>query len=211
MRYILGLLAAIVVGAMFSCSEKEEENIFDHWQDINEALADSLLAEARGNLFSQGADTTKIDAMPLDDLFAIQTRSSTSKKKEYVFCKKLTATKGRHPLYTDRISAFYCGSYITGNVFDSNFDGYVATDVDMKGNLFLPAVYDTPTTFEMQNSSYGLIEGWIAALQFMREGERWVLYVPYQSGYGKNGSSDGSVIGYSMLVFDIILDEILDK
>ena len=50
----------------------------------------------------------------------------------------------------------------------------------------------------------------MAALQYMREGERWMLYVPYQSGYGAKPATGITVPGYSTLIFDIILDEIVE-
>ena len=199
------------MGSMISCSEVEEENIFDHWQELNEAVCDSLLVEAGSNLFGLASDTTKVDAMPLGKLFGIQTWSSTTKKKEYVFCIKLSATDGKHPIYNDRISAYYRGSYIEGTEFDGNFEGYVATDTDYDGTKKLPAVYDTPATFTIVSTAdMWLINGWIAALQYMREGERWLLFVPYQSGYGAKPGSTTTVLHHSTLFFDIILDDILD-
>ena len=200
------------MGSMISCSEVEEENIFDHWQELNEAVCDSLLVEAGSNLFGLASDTTKVDAMPLGKSFGIQTWSSTTKKKEYVFCIKLSATDGKHPIYNDRISAYYRGSYIEGTEFDGNFEGYVATDTDYDGTKKLPAVYDTPATFTIVSTAdKWLINGWIAALQYMREGERWVIFVPYQSGYGaKPDPLKTTVLHHSTLFFDIILDDILD-
>jgi len=204
LKYIVGCLALILAGAFTSCSEVEEESVYANWQEKNEAYADSLLNAAGVNLFSTAADTLKVDAMPTGTLFGIQTRVSTTKQKHYVFCKKLSAFDAPHPIFTDQVSVFYCGSYITGTVFDSNFDGYVATST---GTLYpdeqLPAVYDSPLTGKVS----GYIPGWITALQYMREGERWMLYVPYQSAYG---SSSSSVMAYSALVFDVILNEIVD-
>lgn len=206
MKYIFGMLSFVLMGVIISCSEVEEESLYDHWQEFNEAICDSLLREAGSNLFSTPDDTAKVDAMPIGKLFGIQTRKSSTKQRQYVFCQKLTETDGRHPLYTDKVSAFYCGSYLTGDIFDSNFSGYVATDVNMDGEKKLPEVYDTATTLPV--SSW--IEGWVAALQYMREGERWMLYVPYQSGYGAKPPSTVTVLGYSTLVFDVILSEIGD-
>lgn len=206
------MLGFVLMGAMISCSEVDEDNIMDHWQELNEAVCDSLLVEAGSNLFSLASDTTKVDAMPLGKLFGIETWSSTTKKKEYVFCIKLSATDGKHPIYNDRISAFYRGSYILGTEFDGNFEGYVATDTDFDGTKKLPAIYDTPATFTIvSTANVFLINGWIAALQYMREGERWLLYVPYQSGYGpKPDSQRFTILHHSTLFFDIILDEIVD-
>ncbi len=46
------------------------------------------------------------------------------------------------------------------------------------------------------------------ALQFMRMGERWVLYIPWQSGYetSGSGSSSNAIRGYLVLTFDMQLD-----
>ncbi|MBQ9499406.1 MAG: FKBP-type peptidyl-prolyl cis-trans isomerase [Bacteroidales bacterium] len=216
LRYIIGLLSFVLVGTIISCSEVEEESVYDHWQAYNEDYCDSLLNAAGSHLFSTPDDTARVDAMPIGQLFGIQTRRSSTTYKHYVFCKKLTATEGAHPLYTDKVSAYYCGSYLTGDVFDSNFSGYVATDTNLEGHSKLPQVYDTPSTFTIKptvtsTGTSGLVEGWIAALQYMREGERWMLYVPYQSGYGaKPDATRITVPGYSTLIFDIILSEIVD-
>ena len=121
------------------------------------------------------------------------------------FSVKLTATEGKHPIFTDYVSTYYCGSYIIGTEFDGNFDGYVATDTNFDGAMKLPAVYDTPLTGQVSN----YISGWIAALQYMREGERWLLYVPYQSGYGAKPGTTSTIMHHSMLFFDIILDEVV--
>lgn len=212
LTYIFALMAVVLVGAFAGCSETEEESVYDHWQEKNKAYADSLLTVAGSNLFAQAADTAAIDAMPLGQLFGIKTQASTTKKTHYVFCKKLSATDGRHPIYTDYVSAYYCGSYFTGTVFDSNFNGYVGSDTSLYADEKLPEVYNTPTPFSIQpivtsaGTSY-VIVGWQAALQYMRVGERWMLYVPYESAYGSDGSR---VRAYSALCFDIILSGIVE-
>ena len=41
----------------------------------------------------------------------------------------------------------------------------------------------------------------------MREGERWMLYVPWECGYGSSGS--GSIPGYSVLGFDLQVEKVI--
>ena len=67
-----------------------------------------------------------------------------------------------------------------------------------------PTEFDAYNTFEVSK----VIAGWTAVLQFMRMGERWVLYIPWQSGYGTSGSgsSSNAIRGYSVLTFDMQLD-----
>lgn len=48
-----------------------------------------------------------------------------------------------------------------------------------------------------------LIQGWIIALQQMRVGDRWELYIPAEMGYGKY--SQPGIPGGSTLIFDVEL------
>ena len=48
-----------------------------------------------------------------------------------------------------------------------------------------------------------LIAGWIIALQQMRVGDRWEIYIPAEQGYGR--FSQPGIPGGSTLVFDIEL------
>ena len=53
------------------------------------------------------------------------------------------------------------------------------------------------------SSGNSLIDGFATALQQMRRGDRWMVYRPYQLGYGASGS--GEIPGYSTLIFDLRL------
>lgn len=48
-----------------------------------------------------------------------------------------------------------------------------------------------------------LIQGWVIALQQMRVGDRWEIYLPAEMGYGK--FSQPGIPGGSTLIFDIEL------
>jgi FKBP-type peptidyl-prolyl cis-trans isomerase FklB len=52
-----------------------------------------------------------------------------------------------------------------------------------------------------------VIPGWIEALQLMREGDRWLLVIPPNLGYGVRGSPGGEIPPNQVLVFDIKLLE----
>ena len=125
---------------------------------------------------------------------------------QYVYCKKITANPdGRRPLYTESVSAYYYGTLITGDRFDGNFTGYSALDQGtLNATDKAPTEFDAPSEFSVS----GVIAGWTAALQLMKTGERWMLYIPYQSGYGTSGS--GSILGYSALTFDLDLVEVVE-
>jgi len=185
-----------------SCEEVQEASKYDNWQSRNEAYIDSIAGET-GKVFV--ATLEDADRMEPGRLFAIATTSGTTAGEQYVYCKKITANPGgRRPLYTETVSAYYYGTLITGDKFDGNFTGYSAVDrQELNAEDKKPTEFDAPTEFTVS----GVITGWTAALQLMRTGERWMLYIPYQSAYGTSGS--GSIPGYSALAFDIILDDIV--
>lgn len=198
-----------VAGALVSCEEVEEAGKYDNWRERGEAFTDSIKALAGENYV---ASPEQADAMELGKLYAIQTIASTTEGSQYVYCRKLVKNEtGERPLYTgyhSRVNAFYFGTYANGEEFDGNFDGYGASDLEIP----IPPV-KVPTTFNSFTafSVSGVVPGWIAALQFMRMGERWMLYIPWQSGYGSSDRVDqytGSVTipAYSALTFDVILD-----
>ena len=49
----------------------------------------------------------------------------------------------------------------------------------------------------------GLIQGFSIALQNMRVGDRWIVYIPQELGYGRRAS--GPIPGCSTLIFEIEL------
>jgi FKBP-type peptidyl-prolyl cis-trans isomerase len=91
---------------------------------------------------------------------------------------------GKRPTSTDTVKVYYTGTLINKVVFDGTSPG-------------LPASYKL-------NS---VIPGWIEALQLMREGDRWLLVIPPNLGYGVRGSADGSIPPSQTLIFDIKLLE----
>ena len=89
---------------------------------------------------------------------------------------------GKRPTLNDSVEVYYTGKLINGEVFDGTEDGF-------------------PRTFETK----GLISGWKEALQIMREGDHWELFIPASLAYGAAGSRDGSVPPNQTLVFDLHL------
>lgn len=202
-RKILCFLLPLTALFLASCEEVQEAGKYDNWQARNEAFIDSIARETGGLIIDS---EEKVSAVEVGRLFAIPTTAGTMSGDQYVYCKKITANPdGRRPLYTESVSAYYYGTLITGDRFDGNFIGYSALD---QGTL--NATDKAPTEFDVPSeiSVSGVIAGWTAALQLMKTGERWMLYVPYQSGYGTSGS--GSIIGYSALAFDLELVEVVD-
>ena len=92
---------------------------------------------------------------------------------------------GESPDRNDWVRVDYEGSLIDGTVFDSSYK---------RG---APALF-TPET---------VVPGWTEALQLMKPGDEWVIYLPPELGYGEMGG--GAMIpGNSALVFRLKLLDI---
>lgn len=93
---------------------------------------------------------------------------------------------GPMPKSTDRVEVHYTGKLIDGTVFDSSVDRGV------------------PATFGVTQ----VIPGWVEALQLMKAGSKWRLFIPSQLAYGPQGA--GGVIGpNATLIFDVELLRVL--
>ncbi|HXK82375.1 MAG TPA: FKBP-type peptidyl-prolyl cis-trans isomerase [Bacteroidales bacterium] len=89
---------------------------------------------------------------------------------------------GSIPSEQDMVKTHYRGTLISGEEFDSSYS---------RGE---PAVFPVN----------GVIPGWVEALQMMKEGAKWELYIPYNLAYGERGA--GGLIGpYETLIFEIEL------
>jgi len=89
---------------------------------------------------------------------------------------------GPRPRRSDDITVRYVGRFADGKVFGSSPDNGAGTEV-----------------FPLQK----LIPGWIAALQLMRPGDVWMLYLPAYLAYGAAGKS--YIPPDSTLVFQVEL------
>ncbi len=89
---------------------------------------------------------------------------------------------GARPSADDRVRVHYRGTLLDGTQFDSSFD---------RGEA---AVFPVSR----------LIPGWTEALQLMKEGGRWELYIPSGLAYGKKSPSS-AIPPSSTLVFELEL------
>lgn len=92
---------------------------------------------------------------------------------------------GRKPKATDRVQVHYTGTLIDGTKFDSSVD---------RG---------TPAEFPLNQ----VIPGWTEGLQLMNEGSKYILYIPYNLGYGEQPT--GSIPPGSTLIFEVELLKVL--
>jgi len=96
--------------------------------------------------------------------------------------KVINAGNGTSPKATDTVTVDYEGSFINGQVFSSTYK------------------QGQPVTFQISQ----VIPGWQQALQMMKPGAEWMLYIPSDLAYGKQGVGD-SIGPNETLVFKIHL------
>src|SRR5512143_811173 len=96
--------------------------------------------------------------------------------------KILADGKGKSPKATDTVTVNYKGTLIDGVEFDSSYK---------RGQ---------PATFAVN----GVIPGWTEALQLMKEGSKWQLFVPSNLAYGERGAG-GTIGPNAVLIFEVEL------
>ena len=92
---------------------------------------------------------------------------------------------GTSPTPSDSVLAHYHGTLIDGNVFDSSVD---------RGE---------PASFGVSQ----VISGWTEALQLMKTGDKWRLFIPPDMAYGES-SPTPAIPPNSALIFDVELLEV---
>ena len=86
----------------------------------------------------------------------------------------------------------------------------VKVQVRYKGWMMNEVVFDSTgeytRTFTFQSGQ--LIDGWMVALAYMKEGDKWNVVIPWTLGYKQNGS--GAIPAFSTLIFDIELVKVIE-
>lgn len=169
-----------------SCEETDGVSEYDNWQFRNESYIDSIAKVAAANptewtrykpWYLSADNENSLEETPAD---------------EYIYVQVLREGEGTYsPLTTDYVSVNYRGRLINGVVFD---ESYSTEEPDPE--------FVKPYTSLVS----GNIEGFQQALLRMKEGDRWMIYIPWKLGYGSAGR--GSILGYTTLIFDAELYEI---
>lgn len=101
----------------------------------------------------------------------------------------LTEGNGISPAPEDQVEVHYTGTLLDGTKFDSSVDRGV------------------PATFGVTQ----VIPGWVEALQLMKEGDKWRLFIPSQLAYGPAGTPGGPIGPNQTLLFDVELIKVYKK
>lgn len=104
---------------------------------------------------------------------------TTSSGLQYVIEKEGT---GKSPKATDNVTVHYTGRLLDGKVFDSSVS---------RGE---------PATFPLNR----VIPGWTEGLQLMKEGAKYVFFIPSDLAYGAQGAGR-DIPPHSTLIFEVEL------
>jgi len=93
--------------------------------------------------------------------------------------------EGKSPGPNDRVKVNYRGTLLDGTEFDSSYK---------RGE---------PSVFSLT----GIIPGWTEAMQMMKEGAKWQLFIPPDLAYGERARP--TIPGHSLLIFEVELLEVV--
>ena len=90
---------------------------------------------------------------------------------------------GPKPIASDTVKVNYKGTLLDGTEFDSS------------------EKHGGPATFQANR----VIKGWTEALQLMKVGSKYQLWIPSDLAYGPRGTPSGEIGGNSLLIFEVEL------
>ena len=123
------------------------------------------------------------ERLPPDDIDVVEGRWPNA-KKTFTGIRYVVETAGKGSLLQpgDMVKVNYVGSLLNGKVFDKNLSK------------------EHPFSFRVDRGM--VIEGWDQILQLMRPGDKWIVIIPPELGYGRRGSPP-FIPGDTTLVFEI--------
>jgi FKBP-type peptidyl-prolyl cis-trans isomerase len=95
--------------------------------------------------------------------------------------KVLKSGTGKTPTAEQTVSVKYKGTLVSGKEFDAS-----------EGE---------PVSFQVNR----VIPGWTEALQLMKEGDKWMVYIPSKLAYGENPPPGGPIGPNEALIFEVEL------
>jgi len=173
---------AIMMGFKDTISGTEAKLSAEEMQTVMQGFQKTIMEKQQAEKSAASANNAAEGEKFLADNKAKDGIKTTASGLQY---KVITAGTGATPKATDTVVTHYSGTLINGKVFDSSY----------KRN--------SPATFPVN----GVIKGWTEALQLMKVGAKWQLFIPADLAYGERGA--GANIGPNqVLIFEIELLEI---
>jgi len=170
-------LAAGVADALGGKPALTEDEVRDTLMKLRQDVAAKSAAEAAK--YADGPKNLKDGEAFLAENAKKEGVKTTPSGLQY---KVLKSGTGEMPKKTDTVTVHYTGTLIDGTVFDSSVQ---------RGQ---------PATFPVG----GVIPGWTEALQMMKVGDKWQLFLPAKLAYGEQSPSP-KIGPNSTLIFEVEL------
>ena len=172
-------LQDVASGRESRLSEEEKQQVIQVFQENMQAKQKELMAKQEEE-FKASADKNLEEGKKfLEENAKKEGVQTTDSGLQY---KVITEGTGPSPSESSVVEVDYKGTLIDGTEFDSSYKN------------------GKPVQFPVK----GVIKGWTEALQLMKEGSKWELYIPSDLAYGPGGA--GGLIGpNSTLVFEVEL------
>ena len=155
---------------------------------LSEAELEEVFKQLRTELSKKKAEKGKANLEAgkkfLEENKAKEGVKVTKSGLQYVVVKE---GKGDSPTAESTVKTHYRGKLINGKVFDQSYEGDA------------PTADDKPVSFGVGQ----VISGWTEALQLMKPGAHYRLFIPSELAYGENGP--GEIGSNSVLVFEVHL------
>lgn len=195
-RFPLFLSLLMLATTVTSCSETDEEDTeYENWESRNNEYFENIYQQAKTAI--ESGDNTwmliksyskdaSVEGAHTDYIVAHMISQSIEHDEQNALMES--------PLFTDTVRVHYRGylmpsaSYADGKAFDSSWQG------DYDETSMVPAKF----------AVNGVVNGFSTALMKMHVGDRWMVYIPWNLGYGSSSTSS-SIPDCSTLRFDMTL------
>ncbi|MCA0900009.1 MULTISPECIES: FKBP-type peptidyl-prolyl cis-trans isomerase [Microbulbifer] len=172
-------LQDVASGRESRLSQEEKQKVIQVFQENMQAKQKELMEKQESD-FKASADKNLEEGKKfLEENAKKDGVQTTDSGLQY---KVITEGTGPSPSETSVVEVDYKGTLIDGTEFDSSYKN------------------GKPVQFPVN----GVIKGWTEALQLMKQGAKWELYIPSELAYGPGGA--GGLIGpNATLIFEVEL------
>ncbi|WP_339889171.1 peptidylprolyl isomerase [uncultured Flavobacterium sp.] len=196
-----------VVNAIAKDDQIMELNIIKIGTEAKKFDAKKVFSDYYGKIGEEAKIAKEIADKAAKDKMTFLTKmrkkaTKTTSGLEYVF---ITKGKGAKPAAGTNVNVNYAGYFENGDMFDTSYEevakAYGKFDhrrADSNGYQPFPFQYGNKT---------GLIPGFIEGLEQMKFGDKLLVFIPYNLGYGEQGG--GPIPAKTNLVFEIEMLEIV--
>nr|WP_010132055.1 FKBP-type peptidyl-prolyl cis-trans isomerase [Microbulbifer agarilyticus] len=172
-------LQDVASGRESRLSQDEKTKVIQVFQENMQAKQKELMEKQEADFKASGEKNLEEGKKFLEENAKKEGVQTTDSGLQY---KVITEGTGPSPSETSVVEVDYKGTLIDGTEFDSSYKN------------------GKPVQFPVN----GVIKGWTEALQLMKQGAKWELYIPSELAYGPGGA--GGLIGpNATLIFEVEL------